>query len=300
MNNFEHEITPQDKKIVYYLCNDYFHDSVILDIRRSPDSVIVSLLCAREQEEWYNTNKGTHNEKTAKLKELEQIHSYQIIFKKYEYFNHEHGRYYGFANGEYLNGRFKRNALCLKIEEETKRPRYHFRIQTTCGYIDIICEKIVIKKQSGRAKNINVNENFSMPFWAKRWLNKNGLTNNEGEPEIDKIIKLAECKDDTDRYLALSYLAITRNKKSIYYARNCMKSDLDADTDSKIPSVWILGEFGDESDITILMKEFLNIETVYVGDRICYGSTLIERRNIIDAIEKIQYRMSKAFAGKKT
>ncbi|MDR3293651.1 MAG: hypothetical protein LBT20_06075 [Clostridiales bacterium] len=298
MNNFEHEITePQDKKIGYYLYSDYFYDSVILDINCNHDSVMVSLLCDREQEEWYNTNKGTHDEKRAKLKELESIHTYQIIFKKYQYFNHEHGQYYGFANGEYLNGRFKRSALCQKIEGKTKRPHYHFRIETTCGYIDIICEKICIKKQSGRVKNItlqlNADEN---PFPMAGWLKKNKLTDKDGQPKIDKIIKLAEDEDDIGRYLALTYLAITRNEKSIYCARNCMK--LEGELDSKIPSVWILGEFGDESDITILMKELLNNEIVYTRSRTCAGSTLIERRNIIDSIEKIQYRIMKSLVSK--
>ncbi|MDR3263995.1 MAG: hypothetical protein LBT30_06780 [Clostridiales bacterium] len=288
MYNFEHEIDkPQDEKIAYYLYSDYFHDGVIFDIKRSLDGVIIFIRCVREEEEWYKANKGTYDEKTAKLKESEQIHTYQIIFKKYKYFNHEHGQYYGFANGEYLNGRFKRSALCLKIEDKTKRLHYHFRIQTSCGYIDIICEKICIKKQIGRVKNVTLQFD---PFMS-RWLNRNELTNNDGEPDMDKIFELAESQDDIDRYLALTYLGITRNERAIFYARNCMKSD-DTKTDSRVTSIWILGEFGDESDIAILMKELLNIETEYLSYK-SYHSPIMEKRNIIDAIEKIQYRMLK-------
>ena len=113
MNNFEHDISsPQDKSLRYYLWQDYFHDSDILGIEQTWNEVTLSLLCAREQEELYNRTRGTHDEKRAKCKELENHSKYKVIFQKCRYSHYERTC----GNSDYINGRFKRSALLAKIE----------------------------------------------------------------------------------------------------------------------------------------------------------------------------------------
>lgn len=287
MNNFEHDIpSPQDKAIRYYLWQDYFHDSIITDVKQEYQQVTLCLLCEREESAYYHRCKGTHEEKRAKCEEMAAQFRYKIIFQMCGYSHHEQTC----DCPDYINGRFKRSALLAKIEAATGKLYYHFRIQTGDGYFEAVCRNIRIKKEIG---HIHPRETEDW-CWTGEWLTKyedGALLDDSQNISISAVLNLAESENDIDRYFALTFLAKHDAEHALLLARKYILMESDDVLDCKIPAIWALGEFGDESDIAALLHECAESEIAFARDSIGYCGNLTHHRNIMDAIEKIQYRI---------
>ena len=285
---FEHEISrPNNKAILYYLWQDYFHDSKIVDIKYEGYKIILKLECIRDEDEFYIKNKRNNKEiKELYNKEKEALKfQYKIIFNKYKYHNHEHVGGNGIS---YLYGRFKHSAILSKIEKTLKSPHYHFYIDTNGGSFEVICEQIIIKKVKGQIKIKYIMEEEWYIHWLKTY--KDGILMNEyNDLNTDSIIKLVQTGVNLESYYSLVYLALRRDVNAIQLSRQIVNTNPEDWKETIEPAIWVLGELGDKSDLELLQKLYL--ESIHVEyDFPC--SDIGERRVIIDSIEKLYKRIN--------
>lgn len=295
MYNGENEIKcPEDKYIKHFLWSDYFHDSEIENIQfsnsrgkenYSPDQVVLTIKSIRDMDcDWIRI-KGTRDEKKAFLIENKQKYIYNLYFTDCKYFNYEKS----ILANEYINGRFKDSAILNKITKSTAKPYYHFRIGTDDGYIDIIFSKFKIEKLVGRIRVNDINVVDYAVIWLQKF-NNGTLINEKGELSIIRLLEMAGNGDDVERYNALHYLLHYTTESLVDIARNIIKLNNEEYEMSKTVAISILGIQGEEKDLPLLLDEYFAIEEKYTKESICYCSTLLPRRHVMDAIEKIKYR----------
>lgn len=295
MYNGENEITcPNDKYIKYYLWSDYFHDSKIKTIEFNnskrkdnnwPDQVILTLeSCIDIDMEW-DKLKGTGIEKKAYVTNNKAKYMYNLHFIDCKYFNYEKS----ININDYINGRFKDTAILQKIKKATNKVYYHFRIATDDGYIDVIFSKFKIKKAIGR---INIKDTETKEYHIQ-WLQKYNdgiLLMENGELNKINLLELLSNGDDIERYYVLHYFMKCTDETIINYARDIMQLDWDNFEMSKIMAISIIGMMGNRNDLPLLFDEYFTVEERLSKGGICYCSTLLPKRHVMDAIEKIKYR----------
>lgn len=295
MYNGENEIEcPKDKYIKYYLWSDYFHDSKIKTIEFSnskgkdnycPDQVVLTLeSCIDVDMEW-DKLKGTDIEKRAYVEKNKSKYIYKLYFSDCKYFNYEKS----ILANDYINGRFKSTAILQKIIKSANKLYYHFRIATDDGYLDIIFSKFKIKKLIGRIrikdteiKDYNIN-------WLQKY-DKGVLLGENGELDDKKILEIMKNGDDIERYYALYYFINYTNEIMIDYARDIMLLDWDNFETCKSMAISVIGIQGNKKDLPLLFEEYFIMEERISKQNVCYGSILLPKRHIMDAIEKIKYR----------
>lgn len=303
MDNGEHEIEcPNDKYIKHYLWNDYFHDSKIeiVEFNNSkgkdesrPDQVVLTLKSDIDIDKGWDRLKGTDTEKKKYITENKTKYLYNLYFGNCKYFNYEKS----IMVNDYINGRFKNTVTLQKIKKATNKHYYHFRIATDDGYLDIIFAKFKIKKLIGRIyiKDIEIKD------YNIQWLQKHDkgiLLMDNGELDKIKLLELISNGYDDEMYYALYYFMKYTNEIIIDYARNIMKLDWDKYEMSKIMAISVLGIHGDEKDLPVLASEYFSVEErLSKGGLygVYYCSTLLPKRNIIDAIDKIKYRVNQDY-----
>lgn len=278
MNNFEHEIEcPKNRSIYCFLWQDYFHDSEIRDISFDQHNkhLCLTIESCRDREKKWNTLKGNNDLKRDYIKTHKDEFIYYLTFKGVEYFHMERMP----SCNDYINGRFKDTALLREINEEVKRKCYHFRIQLDDGYCDIVFKDFIIRKRIGRVFYYNKDYNEPLHYYQL----------------IDDDVDNATHGDDICRLIAMQKLWIAKHPKLLQMARENILLDNDF-PDSRLYSAYLLGKLGDETDLPILYDMYFNIESDMMADSICRCSTLLPKRNIMDAIEDIKYRCNKSMA----
>lgn len=270
MDNYDHEIEcPQNKAIINYLWYDYFHDSTIhkIEFDHKKGLVILTLESCRDLDEKWEKLKGTFEERSLYVDKHRGEFTYILCFKGVQYFHDER---LIMAN-DYLNGRFKNTALLCKLKAETKKSLYQFRMQIDDGYIDIIFSDFQIRKKVGRVK-YSVSEVFYQA---------------ESSSLIEKDITLTG--KDFDRFLFMQKLYKAKDESLLKIARESIRFGDDSE-DSCLYSAYLLGKYGDTSDIKNLFGLYLNIEEHLIAKSVCRCSAILPKRNILDAIELIQLR----------
>ncbi len=270
MDNYEHEIEcPQNKAIMNYLWYDYFHDSNIHRIEFVHLKRVVSLTLECRAEISDKWKKLKYNTEALDLYLNEHIDefTYTLTFKGVLYFHEERL----IAANDYINGRFIDTAMLRKLKAESRKPLFHFRMQIDDGYIDIIFSDFQIRKKAGRVKYL-VNEVFCQIETDSSW----------------KFYNMQPC-DDFERYLLMEKLYKAKDKSILNMARENLHLDDDSE-DSCMFSAYILGKYGDASDINNLVNLYLNIESYMIAHSFCRCCAVLAKRNILDAIELIQLR----------
>lgn len=295
MYNGENEIVcPNDKYIKHYLWRDYFHVSKIkmIEFNNSkgndhycPNQVILTVESSIDIDTEWDKLKGTNIEKKAYITNNKSKYMYNLYFRDCKYFNYEKS---SMAN-DYINGRFKDTAKLQKINKATSKVYYHFRIATDDGYIDIIFSKFKVKKAIGRIniKDIEINDYHDL--WLKKY-NEGILVMDNGEFNKIKLLELLSNGDDIDRYYVLYYFMNYTAETIINYARGIMQLEWDDFEMAKIMAISIIGKVGNRNDLPILFDEYFTMEERLCKSGICYCSTLLPKRHVMDAIEEIKYR----------
>ena len=270
MDNYEHEIAcPDNKGIRNYLWYDYFHDSKIDNISFNHRKGLVTLTieCSREMEEIRNMLKGDYDVRRAYIDENIDSFTYILAFKGTKYFHTERL----IMVNDYINGRFKDTALLRKLIAENKKPYYHFRIQIADGYMDIIFSDFTIRKRAGRVK---------YPIKEISYQTCKSLTDDDKKAALDG--------DDFERFLVMQKLF----KESDLSLPEIARKNLwfDDDGDACLYSAYLLGKFGDISDVSKLLELYLKIEEQLISKSICRCDAILPKRNIMDAIELIYQR----------
>lgn len=277
--NFDHEIPcPPNKAINTFLWYDYFHDSHLQNIEfvQSKRTVTLTYECARDIEKKWKELKGDQPYKIQYIESHADEFIYYLTFKHVSYFQVDR---LPCAN-DYLNGRFKDSALLHYINAEQKYPCYHFRIQCADGYIDIIFRDFIIRKKQGRLRYLNT------PYSAMICSCLDDPVLNE---TITELVIQAQTGGDFERFLAMSKLWQLKYGELIQLARENITLPDDYE-DSILYSAYLLGKVGDESDLPLLQRLYLSIQKSMTEKPICLCSTLLPKRNILDAIESINYR----------
>lgn len=278
MSNYEHEIIcPDNKGIRNYLWYDYFHDSKINNIffDHTKGFALLTLECRNDINEAERNIKGGYDTDLNCVEKNLDNHTYLLTFKGTKYFHTERL----IMVNDYLRGRFKDTALLKKLSSESKKSLYHFRIQLDDGYIDIIFSDFTIRKKSGRLKYPNKN----VICQTCETLNKN-----------EKMVALDG--GDYERFLAMQKLFKANDSDLLEIARHNFQFDSEYG-ESYLYSAYLLGKLGGISDIPKLLDLFLSIDEIFASNSICRCGALIVKRNILDAIELIHYRVQNEGVG---
>lgn len=266
MDNYEHEIKcPEDRGILNYLWYDYFHDSTInqIDFDHKKGTVTLTLTCSRDIDKELEKHNGNYEERHLYIEEHLDEFTYLLLFKGVRYFHAERL----IMVNDYINGRFKDTALLRKLKAEANQPRYHFRIQTDDGYLDMVFSGFQIRKKAGRVK-------YSAVGIADQ-AEAASFSNFEG--------------GDFDRFLAMQKLYKMNDTSLLEIARKNMQL-VDENEDTCLYCAYLLGKCGQASDVPDLLDLYSKIED-YMGDQsYCRCSALLPKRNILDALELIQSR----------
>jgi len=270
MNNYEHEIAcPNNKGIRNYLWYDHFHDSKIdyISFNHRKGLLTLTLECCRDIEDIWNKLKDDHDVRRAYIKENIDSFIYILTFKGIKYFHTERL----IMVNDYINGRFKDTALLRKLIAEYKKPFYHFRIQIDDGYMDIIFSDFTIRKRAGRVK---------YPIEEIAFTTCKSLSDDDKKAALDG--------DDFERFLAMQKLFQESDPSLPEIARKNLW--FDDDGDACLYSAYLLGRFGDMSDVSKLLELYLRIEEHLVSKSICRCGAVLPKRTIMDAIELIYQR----------
>lgn len=287
MLNYEHEIEfPESKVMRTYLWNDYFHDSEVSIIEFTgrekaknvffnPTTLVLTIISSRDFEEahdWDN-NKYTRAQRRVFYQEPKDQYTYLLKFSNCHYFIQETE----FFESVYLNGRFKDSALLQKLMREEKKKLFHFRIQLSAGYIDIVFERFSIRKLNGRAKP----EDCEKYDYTEMWLRNKVKKNFNGQIDYNALFTLLNSGTDVERSFAFSYLCRIKNMNVIESARKAISLDKSHYDFTRVAAFWAIGMQGNEDDLPLLMDEYFN----------GYDNSLY-KRHIMDAIERVKYRAS--------
>lgn len=255
MFNYEHEIEIQNiekhTQMKSYLWNDYFHDSIFtcIEYDESLKTLNVQLSCERE---WESTSilENKNNDK----------YLYDLKFKNC--FSFELHRNNIDGDEIFINSRFKKSYRLLQLKKIYKEA-YHLRVQLSGGYIDVIFEEFLISKKIGK---LEVYEPIEWYFERIRC--------KLSAFDIEEVLVQAKVGDFPHKAEALEYLFLISNERVLELARKSLD-----DEDAHITAVYIIGELGGWSDISLLNT---------IGNN--YTNNLLMIKHIDDAITKILRR----------
>ncbi len=261
MLNYEHEIgKTRDKYINSILWCDYFHDSLLKDIRIENfwKDIYFLFSCEREWGEWINLFNCSET----------VDYDYELHFHDCKHFESNLLKDVDYI--EYLNGRFKNSAKLKNLSKFTHKKYFHFRMQLTAGICDIIFNKFSIRK---------ISWTISIPNYFKFTNHFDLLKKELSQLDISTIIDNARGEDDFERAEALEYLWIIWNSQTRLLTINALKNAVTYDF-TWVSAIFILWEIWTIEDIPSLKKKFDELdkyETMWTF-------------HINDALEKIIYR----------
>ncbi len=255
MYNYEHETKEiKDRYLRNFIFYDYFHDSVITEIKILNEGKLIQieLSCEREwpSHDWekYVTDKN---------------YTYKLCFINCYYFEYQRDNFGTYA--EYLNGRFKNSARLAEINKKSKRHNYHLRIQLADGYLDFIFSKFQMEKY---------NANISLPKRVSLNWHFDFIKNKFRDMNIDEVHTIAVSGDYLLRSYAIEYLWYIGDDSILEIACNSL-----SDEDACIPAIFVIGNNGGLEHIESLNNLLKQEDSSYIFSR-----------HIRDAIEKIVSR----------
>ncbi|NLN48535.1 MAG: hypothetical protein GX154_05505 [Clostridiales bacterium] len=139
---------PNNKYIKHFLWTSYFHDSKIIStkLKRQSDQLVLLIESIYDiDRDWYKLE-GGKKEKLKYIQDNKNQYRYKLYFNECMFFNHEA---YGNDN-DFIFCYFKESAKLKLIERDTGKKKYHLRIITSSGYMDIIFSEFSIKKVEGK------------------------------------------------------------------------------------------------------------------------------------------------------
>ena len=254
-----------------FLWSDYFHDSVIADISFKDPSkpgkwhsnpLSLTLYCDRD-----------FGKTCEKLPEKDYPYDWRredwlkfFASGKFTYiltfYGVEHFEIKSEGNAmTYLNGRFKDSRIVKELNADSKTPYYHFRIQIVWGYIDIVFQKLKIRKACGRVNYAGKEDTYAATTSYKPY----------GDPEYLQPEEIT----DFDCFLAMQKLYADGDPALTAYARECLKSELPIE-DAKPYAAYLLGKVGDKSDLDLIKALYFQTEDE------------LQKRHLSDAIETLE------------
>lgn len=267
MNNYDHEIYPEDRGIRKFLWYDYFHDSVITNIayrskttRPWRTDIIITLQCERESRYVWE-HRGDSGSFADELYDTK--YTYYLTFSDVKHHSIDNT---DSINIDYVNGRFKDSSCKRALESEYKIPLYHFRIQLSGGFMDIIFRKFKIRKSVGRV-------NYDIGKYNPNSFDLAGV----------------ECEKIHSDILNDNYeneFWILRDLRTLYHIRydglpeclrHCIKSER-YDEDIHAYSAYLLGKLGAVEDLPLIRNAYFRT------------SDTLKRRHIMDAIENLELK----------
>jgi len=288
--SFWHEIPcPEDRAIAYYLYQDYFHDSDVTKIRPQGEDMVMTLESCLDADRFWDKCKGTWEERKAQCQAQAELFTYQIIFRKCIYWHDDRRAF----PPTYSCGYFLRTALLAQIEAEEGKPHYHFRMEMWGGYIEAVCRNIRIRKVVGRIRPRPLEVPDRVLSFLTRYRD-GALLDGSGQLLEDAVYSLAAQKVeereneylDFESGIALLWLMRERSPRALPLAREILSLRKEGDWEILFSAVRALGALGNEADIPLLLREHAVCGEWFVND-------LLRRRNVLDAIEKIQARQSR-------
>ena len=278
MHNYDHEIAcPEDRAMFKFLWCDYFHDSEILSVQFEKDSVVVRLVCDRDQRAEWPKFHGDYVKWRDYVTENAEKYIYILKFTRTVWLERKQIEDGG---GEFLSARFKDSALLKKLQKKNKRRLYHLRIHATDGLIDVIFAGFEIRRLHGRV-------NYAYDILPPRQLDDFEL-----EMAAEEIYKgLPE--DDLDRCLLLKRFYEVQHPDLLRALRDCMASDEPVE-DAKICAAYLLGKVGGRTDIPVMIDLMDEMERTMTKAGYYFSTIMQRRQNILDAVELIHYREERA------
>ncbi|WMM26015.1 hypothetical protein RBU61_04900 [Tissierella sp. MB52-C2] len=280
---------PNNKYIKHFLWTSYFHDSEIISIKleRKSNQLVLLIESIYDIDKDWGKLEGSRKEKRKYMQDNNNRYIYKLCFNECMFFNHE--SYDG--SNDFIFCYFKRSAKLKMIEKNTGKEKYHLRIVTSGGYIDIIFSEFVIKKVEGRI----VIKDKQIKNYKIQWLEK--LANylegyfmrENNEVDDEKLKRNLFEGDDMERCIALYYFLNYTNESIIKYAYDILDLDKDYYELSRSYAITAIGQQGSKKDIPILIEEYLDIERKYSREEEYYGNALLSKRHVMDAIEMINY-----------
>lgn len=277
MWNFEHEIPcPDNRAIQCYLWYDWFHDSAIKRFDFQEADLIVTVQCCRDMDAFFDRHKSWPHERCR-----EYIHShleeftYHLRFTRLAYFRTDFA--HELNNNDYINGRFKQSALLRRLQAQNPKARYHLRIQTANGYMDIVFQDFQIRKGHGRVRYYPVDFHNVGLYTAAPLKYVFAETEETADDDFDRFQEILCMQKEADPRL----LEVLRR-----HAALDMRYE-----DSCILSLYLLGKYGDTVDLPLLMRKLEMIESeLEQTGYVVPTAALLPKRIILDAVEEIQER----------
>lgn len=283
MQYLTHDIPcPEDRATAYYLYQNYFHDSDVTDIRPQGADCVLTLQSSRDGDLFWDKCKGTFEERKAQCRAQAELFRYQIIFRKCSYWHCE-CEDFEFPS-TYICGHFLRSALLARVEAKQGKPYYHFRIEMWWkGYLEAVCREFRIRKVAGRIRPQPLKDS-SYDEELLAYCPNCALLDGSGQIQEDAVCSLAtkeivygECLPWQSSF-ALLWLLRKGHPRALPLSREILsRQDEKIYEETAVSAAHVLGDLGNEEDIPLLLRKYA------VSDQ-------PGRRNILDAIEKIQAR----------
>ena len=275
-----------------FLYRDYFHDSIIDTVTlQANNSLKLRLWCERE---WSDDCFGTDDCRiyfgvrrvnipalapedgdAARRPEHPAYRNYlyTMTFRKCAIceLNVDVNRWWLY---EYINGVFKDSFRLHEVVRSRKRPHFHFRIQTSRGFIDIIFRKFDIRREVGSFRVRTSRKAYQQFSIARRHYT--------GQSRAAVLRAMCD-KSEITRSFALQYLYLCRDKDLLKYAsrevRQCVsRRTFDPNVLNVVTAVYILGKRGHREHLPMLFELS------------CRYTDPLFRRHIQDAVERILSR----------
>lgn len=276
MYNYEHEIPcPENLAMRKFLWSDYFHDSVITNIYYGSkskrnisigDVITLKLQCNIDYEHAWENQCKKRNIPTDYTDLFNEKYTYILSFYGVKYHQFECGE----TSMEYLNGRFKNTHLLHLIEQKSCHPLYHFRIQVTNGYMDVVFRKFQVRKAMGRVNYLTKGYSFD---------SKKHSISEEELHRIHNQIVADNYEDDFDYFMDLQKLYNGGDKELLKYLRICLNSNQDSEA-AKPYAAYLLGKVGETCDVPLAQAVYFQsidrLQKLHIMDGI---DLLLEEEN---------------------
>lgn len=181
-------------------------------------------------------------------------------------------------DNDYINGRFKASPAWLRrAAAQNPKARYHLRIQTANGYMDIVFQDFQIRKGHGRVRYYPVALHGVGLYTAAPLKYVFAETEEAAGDDFDRFQEILRMQKEADPRL----LEVLRR-----HAALDMRYE-----DSCILSLYLLGKYGDTVDLPLLMRKLETIESeLEQTGYVIPTAALLPKRIILDAVEEIQER----------
>lgn len=191
--------------------------------------------------------------------------------------------------------RFLDSARLHREQAESTKPLYHLRIETWCGYIDLVFERFSIRLADGRVdyRPLDIDEGIIAANRDRRYRAciaelADRLASPRPYDDMDeaRYTALGLRDDDLDEYHAFSLYTTAQDKAAeevASHARQVLALGLTR-TGARTYAASLLGKYGNAEDLPRLTQLLLALPSW----------TCLKRRIVLDAMERIHEREASA------